>query len=146
GPNGRIYKRTALMEEVVPQIFTKIKEAAADVLFLTPACVLDHQTTGLFARVIEQMGIPTIYVGVARDIMLQVKTPRAVFLNFPFGHNLGKVFNRELQMNIIKDSFKVLETAKESGTVVDLPYDWGDQFEYIPGAYRERKMIESVND
>ena len=145
GPNGRIYKRTALMEEVVPQILAKLKEAAVDVLFIIPACVLDHQTMGVVARGIEQMGIATIYVGVAKDIILQVRPPRAVFLDFPFGHNIGKAFNLELQMSIIKDAFKVLETAKASGILGALPYDWGDKFEFTPGAYRQKKIGEFVN-
>jgi D-proline reductase (dithiol) PrdB len=93
--------------------------------------VLDHQTVGLAARVIEEMGIPTIYVGVARDIMLQVKPPRAVFLDFPFGHSTGKPFDRELQMSIIKDAFNALKTNKEPGTLIDLPYKWDNKADFL---------------
>ena len=83
---------------------------------------------GLLARVIEEVGIPTIYVGSARDMMEQVKPPRSVFVNFPLGHQCGKPFDRELQMSIIKDALQALSTLDEPGTVVDLPYEWGEDF------------------
>jgi len=37
GPNGRIYKRTTLQQEVVPEIVAKLKKAKVDVFFLTAA-------------------------------------------------------------------------------------------------------------
>lgn len=93
--------------------------------------MLDHQTVGLAARVIEEMGIPTIYVGAARDIMLQVKPPRAVFLDFPLGHSTGKPFDPELQMSIIKDGFDALKTIKGPGTIIDLPYVWENKADFM---------------
>ena len=99
---------------------------------------MDHQTVGLVARKVEELGIPTIYVGVARDIMRQVKPPRAVFLNFPFGHNIGRPLDKELQMSIIKDAFDALKSINEPGTVIDLPYEWGEEFSYTPGAWRDQ--------
>lgn len=108
--------------------------------------MLDHQTTGLVARKVEEMGIPTLYIGAARDIMRQVKPPRAIFINFPFGHNFGKPFDKKLQVNIIKDIFKALEAIKKPGTLIDLPYDYGENFEFVPGAYRRRKILEFASD
>lgn len=35
GPSGRLYKRTALQQEVVPEIVSKLKKAEVDVVFLT---------------------------------------------------------------------------------------------------------------
>ena len=91
---------------------------------------MDHQTVGLVARKVEELGIPTIYVGVARDIMRQVKPPRAVFLNFPFGHNIGRPLDKELQMSIIKDALKTLKTLHEPGKIIDLSYRWGKGFTF----------------
>ena len=93
--------------------------------------MLDHQTVGLVARVVEEMGIPTIYLGAARDIMLQVRAPRAVFLDFPLGHTIGKPFDRELHMSIIKDAFNTLKTIKEPGTLIDLPYVWENKADFM---------------
>lgn len=96
--------------------------------------MLDHQTVSLVARRVEELGVPTICVGVARDIMCQVKPPRAVFLDFPFGHTTGKPFDRELQMNIIKDAFDALRSINKPGTLIDLPYEWGEEFDFDPEA------------
>ena len=53
-----------------------------------------------------------------------MKPSRAVFVNFPLGHQTGKPFDRELQMSIIKDAFAALKSIKEPGTIIDLPYKW----------------------
>ncbi len=83
-----------------------------------------HQSVGLIVRAAEEAGIPTILVSSARDITGAVKPPRAVFVNFPLGHQTGKPFERELQMNIIKDAFAALTSIREPGAIVDLPYRW----------------------
>jgi len=87
---------------------------------------------GLLARVVEEVGICTVYVGSIRDMMAQVKPPRPVFVNFPMGHQCGKAFDRELQMSIIKDALNTLKTLQEPGQIVDLPYDWGEEYVYAP--------------
>ncbi len=63
-------------------------------------------------------------IGSARDVMEAVKAPRAVFVNFPLGHNTGKPFDRELQLNILNDAFEALKSIKQPGTIIDLPYQW----------------------
>lgn len=75
----------------------------------------------------------------ALDITKAVKPPRAVFVNFPLGHQTGKPHQPELQRSIIRGAFGSLETMKTPGTVVSLPYvwderdtDWEDR-DYRPG-------------
>ena len=85
---------------------------------------------GLLARVVEEVGVCTVYVGSVRDMMAQVKPPRPAFVNFPMGHQCGKAFDKELQTNIIKDALNTLKTLEEPGQIVDLPYDWGEEFTY----------------
>ena len=65
-------------------------------------------------------------IGSARDIMEAVKVPRAVFVNFPLGHNTGKPFDKDLQMSILKDTFEALKTMKQPCSIVDLPYKWSE--------------------
>jgi hypothetical protein len=88
---------------------------------------------GLLTRVVEEVGVSTVYIGSARDMMTQVKPPRPVFLDFPLGHQCGKAFDRELQISIIKDALNTVRTLEEPGRIVDLPYDWGEEFTYDPG-------------
>lgn len=81
---------------------------------------------GLFARAIEEVGIPTVMLSAALDITASVKPPRAVFVNFPLGHQAGKPFDHEGQTRVILDVLHVLETATTPGTLVQLPYKWDE--------------------
>ena len=48
-------------------------------------------------------------------------------VEFPFGHPLGKPFDKELQMKIINDSFDALQTMTAPDDIRDLPYTWSDE-------------------
>ncbi len=87
---------------------------------------------GLVARVVEEVGISTVYVGSVRDMMAQVKPPRPAFVNFPLGHQCGKPFDRELQMSIVKDALSTLTTLQEPGRITDLPYDGAKSSPMLP--------------
>lgn len=81
---------------------------------------------GLFARHIEAAGIPTVSLSSGLDITQAVRPPRTAFINFPLGHQVGKAFDRTLQRSIILDALNLLKTAKEPGTLVQLPYKWNE--------------------
>ncbi|MBW1708889.1 MAG: hypothetical protein JRG97_02185 [Deltaproteobacteria bacterium] len=85
---------------------------------------------GLIARGVEEAGITTVYLGSCLDIMDLVKAPRMVFVDFPLGRQCGKPNDVKFQMNIIKDTLKVLETAQTPGQMVELPYEWGELFDW----------------
>ena len=90
----------------------------------------------LLARAIEEAGIPTVVLGMMRDIMEKVKPPRGIFVNFPVGHPLGRPLDSEFQINVIKDAMSALSEVKIGGEIIDLPYRWSDDFswQYWPGA------------
>jgi hypothetical protein len=75
---------------------------------------------------VEEAGISTMVIGSARDIMEAVKAPRAVFTNFPLGHQAGKPFDGELQLNILYGAFEALKSIEQPGTIVDLPFQWSE--------------------
>ena len=81
---------------------------------------------GLFARAIEEAGIPTITLSSALDITSLVKPPRAAFVNFPLGHQARRPFDPEGQTRIILDALHLLETATTPGTIVQLQYKWDE--------------------
>jgi hypothetical protein len=83
-----------------------------------------HQSVGLIARVVEAAGIPTLCMTSALDITRAVKPPRAVFVNFPLGHQTGKPNQPDLQRRIVADALRAFETISVPGTVVELPYVW----------------------
>jgi hypothetical protein len=65
-----------------------------------------------------------VSISVARDVTEHVKPPRAVFVPFRMGHHFGVPFHRELQRRIVLEALGLLETATESGTILDLPVTW----------------------
>lgn len=72
----------------------------------------------------EEAGIPTLSMTSARDITEAVKPPRAVFLNFPLGHQSGPAFDPERQRQIVREALSCFKTIKKPGSIVDLPYQW----------------------
>ncbi len=60
----------------------------------------------------------------ALDITQSVKAPRAVFVNFPLGHQTGKPNEPELQRQIVADAMRAFDTITRPGTIVELPYVW----------------------
>jgi D-proline reductase (dithiol) PrdB len=83
---------------------------------------------GLVARVIEARGIPTLLVSTGRDLTEQVLPPRSVFVNFPMGNPFGRAGDVAMQRRVLRDALHVAETATRGGTIVDLPYAWGEDF------------------
>ncbi len=76
------------------------------------------------ARAIEEVGIPTVQVGMYKEMAEKVRPPRVAHVRFPFGRPLGEPNNPDQQRVIIEDALRILETATEPGSVVSLPYRW----------------------
>ncbi|MBM4382370.1 MAG: hypothetical protein FJ091_03275 [Deltaproteobacteria bacterium] len=83
---------------------------------------------GLVARVLEARGIPTVLVSTGRDLTAQVLPPRSVFVNFPMGNPFGRARDVAMQRRVLSDALHLAETATHGGTLVDLPYAWGEDF------------------
>lgn len=128
---GRIYKRREVTQVAAPALAEELARDDVDLFVLVPACPLDHQTVGLVARAIEEAGIPTALVSTGRDLTLQVRPPRAVFVNFPMGNAFGRPFDADMQRRILRDALELGESATTGGQLVDLPYDWGESFASI---------------
>jgi hypothetical protein len=75
----------------------------------------------------------------AYDITRAVNPPRAVFVNYPLGHQTGKPDDPENQRAIIRDALAAFETISKPGTIVELPYVWDandrrwEETDYTPG-------------
>jgi hypothetical protein len=78
---------------------------------------------GLIARAIEEQGIPTVCVVMNRDIADNVKTPRALFVRFPYGAPLGPAANPDVQAAVVRAALDLLVTATRPG-VVEAEIEW----------------------
>jgi D-proline reductase (dithiol) PrdB len=88
---------------------------------------------GLVARVIEDMGIPTVTVSTGRDITALVRPPRSLFVNHPMGNTFGRAGDTAMQTKILRAALDFAVTATEPGVLVDLPHRWTDDFVYFAG-------------
>jgi D-proline reductase (dithiol) PrdB len=88
---------------------------------------------GLIARGLERRGLPTVVVGHMLDIMRLNRPPRAAFLDFPLGHPFGRPGDRPQQLAILRATLRLFETATGPGTLVQLPFAWGEPFTFTPG-------------
>ena len=67
-----------------------------------------HQTVGLIAGELERRGIATTSITVLREITVKVRTPRALFADFPIGSPLGCPDDPVLQTRILRAAFALL--------------------------------------
>ncbi|MCG8690539.1 MAG: hypothetical protein MI806_04960 [Minwuiales bacterium] len=79
----------------------------------------------LVARYLEQHGIPTMCIGSALDILTAGNPPRATFVDFPLGHSVGKPFDAEGQIDIVRRGLQGLERMTAPGIEI-LDVRWSD--------------------
>ncbi len=100
---------------------------------------------------VEEAGIPTLCMTSALDITRSVKAPRAVFVNFPLGHQTGRPNDAGIQRQIVRDAMRAFETIATPGEIVELPYVWDthDQSwetrDYTKGWMPERPLREDAD-
>ena len=81
---------------------------------------------GLIARAIEERGIPTVCVVMNRDITDNVKTPRALFVRFPYGAPLGPAGNAAVQEAVVRAALDLLINAAQPCAIVESGIEWPD--------------------
>jgi hypothetical protein len=81
---------------------------------------------GLIARAVEALGIPTLSLTSCRDITERVRPPRACFLDYPLGNNVGIPNDAANQRAILRAGLGTLPRFTEPGQIVDLPFAWPD--------------------
>ena len=63
----------------------------------------------LVARHLESIGIPTVVIGSARDIVEQCGVARFLFTDFPLGNPCGKPGDVKMQTAIVGMALDLLE-------------------------------------
>jgi hypothetical protein len=87
----------------------------------------------------------------ALDITQSVKPPRAVFVNFPLGHQTGPPDQPDLQRAIVTDAMRAFETITTPATIVELPYVWDaidrswEEVDYTKGWMPARPSREAAD-
>lgn len=59
-----------------------------------------------------------------RNITENVKTPRALFVHFPYGAPLGPAHHVATQQAVIRAALDVLTNAAQPGTITEADIEW----------------------
>jgi hypothetical protein len=78
----------------------------------------------LVARHLEENGVPTVIVGVARDIIEHCGVARLVFTDFPLGSPCGEPGDADMQRDIVGSALDLLESATGPRTTIQSPFVW----------------------
>lgn len=78
----------------------------------------------VLARTLEAAGLSTVLVTMMPYWAERMGVPRALAVEFPFGHTLGQPHNVAQQLEVIRQALAVLATAVVPNTIVHSTAVW----------------------
>ena len=82
----------------------------------------------LIARHFESLGLPTLILGSALDILEAGKPPRAMFVNYPLGFESGRFKDKTDQLGVVRKALKgfsdIPSSNLSSSNIVPMDFDW----------------------
>ena len=121
---GRCDRLDALRDAAASAAARLRDEHEVDVAIVVPASFECNQTAALVSRALEAAGISTVTLTTVREVTEQVRAPRPLFINFPFGRTLGPPHAVALQRAIVEDVMSALRSMDRAGRMRVLPYAW----------------------
>jgi D-proline reductase (dithiol) PrdB len=108
----------------VPALIAMVKADQIDALIGVPNCPVCHQSVALAMRGVEAVGIPTVIMGCAKDIVEHVGVPRFYFSDFPLGNSCGRPNDASSQQQSLYGALDLLITATAPRTTRISPLEW----------------------
>jgi hypothetical protein len=102
-----------MVEEMLPKLVARLQRYEVQAALLIPASRLCHQSVSLAARAIEQSGIPTMTLGVQRDVLESVRPPRAAFYQGQIGSVVGQPNWPQYQRRVLDEALRWIEPMDE---------------------------------
>lgn len=121
-PTNRSQRHT--LEVDAPEVLSRCQADGADIAVLVANCPVCHQTLSLVARALEAVGIPTVVMGAALDIVERCGVPRFLFSDVPLGNAAGLAFDAASQDATLEMALGLLERAPGPRTTVRNPLIW----------------------
>ena len=112
---GFIPDAAGLVEELVPRLVERVKRNEAQAALLIPASRLCHQSVSLIARGLEQEGIPTMTLAVEKEVVENVRPPRAALYDGEFGSVAGLPDWPEHQRRVLDEALRLIEPMDQPG-------------------------------
>lgn len=112
---GFIPDAAGLVEKMVPRLVERVKRYEVQAALLIPASRLCHQSVSLVARALEQTGIPTMTLAVAKEVVQSVRPPRAAFYEGKLGSVAGLPNWPEHQRRVLDEALRLIEPMDQPG-------------------------------
>lgn len=113
--SGFIPDAATFAEDKVPWLVERVKRYEVQAALLIPASRLCHQSVAISARAIEEAGIPTMTLAVAKDVVESVRAPRAAFYEGELGSVAGKPNWPEHQRRVLDEALRLIEPMDQAG-------------------------------
>jgi len=75
----------------------------------------------------------------AWSITSSANPPRAAFTDFPLGHTAGRPDRPDEQLALIRDTLDCFKLIDTPGTIVPLPYQWGEEWKEEARALKDHR-------
>jgi len=112
---GFIPDAARLAEEMAPRLVERVERYEVQAALLIPASRLCHQSVSLIARAVEQAGIPTMTLAVAKEVVENVRPPRAAFYEGELGSVAGLPNWPEHQRRVLDEALRLIEPMDQPG-------------------------------
>jgi glycine/betaine/sarcosine/D-proline reductase family selenoprotein B len=123
-PTNRSHRVT--LEVDCPEVVARCRADGVDAVLLVPNCPVCHQSASLAARALEEIGIATLVMGCAKDIVEYVGVPRLLFSDFPLGNGAGRPNDTDSQDQTLELALRLLESAPCPRTTTQSPLVWSE--------------------
>jgi len=113
--SGFISDAVGVANELAPKLVERINRYEVQAALFVPASVLCHQSVGLLARALEFAGLPTMTLGVVKDVVESVRPPRVALYDGKLGAVSGMPNSPEHQRRILDEALRLIEPMDQAG-------------------------------
>jgi len=129
---GFIPSAARFSEAALPELVERVRRYEVQAALVVPASRLCHQSMSLAARALEAAGIPTMLLAVERELVENVRPPRAAYYDGEFGRVVGKPAWPEHQRRVLDEALRLVEPMDQVG-VRKLVVELGTEVEMSRG-------------
>ena len=112
---GFIPNAARLADEMAPRLIERVQRYEVQAALLVPASRLCHQSISLVARALEQAGVPTMTLGVVKDVIESVRPPRCAFYDGGLGSVAGLPNFPEHRRRVLDEALRLIEPMDQPG-------------------------------
>ncbi len=113
--NGFIPDAGRLVDELAPRLVERVQSYQVQAALLIPASKLCHQSVSLIARSLEAAGISTMTLAVDKDVVQNVRPPRAALYAGEIGSVAGLPNWPEHQRRVLDEALRLIEPMDQPG-------------------------------